>query len=99
MPTVEKVSIALPSETANWVRKAVKSGEYASASEVIRDALREWKRERRLENEPALTSIKRGLKESAEGKRVYRRSFARYAKKYELLPFCRLVECLLQTCG
>jgi len=62
---------------ANWVRKAVKSGEYASASEVIRDALREWKREREL----VLSSIKQGLKESAEGKRVYRGSFARYAKE------------------
>jgi putative addiction module CopG family antidote len=81
MPTVEKLSIALPPEMANWVRKAVQSGEYASASEVIRDALREWKRERRLENEQALTSIKRGLKESAEGKSVYRGSFAKYVKK------------------
>jgi putative addiction module CopG family antidote len=76
-PTVEKLSIALPPEMANWVRKAVKSGEYASASEVIRDALREWKREREL----VLSSIKQGLKESAEGKRVYRGSFARYAKE------------------
>jgi antitoxin ParD1/3/4 len=81
MPTVEKLSIALPREMANWVRKAVKSGAYASASEVIRDALREWKRERELENEHVLTSVKRGLKESAEGKSVYRGSFAKHVKK------------------
>lgn len=81
MPTVEKLSIALPPEMASWVRKAVKSGEYASASEVIRDALRDWKRERMLENEQVLTSVKRGLKESAEGKSVYRGSFAKYVKK------------------
>jgi antitoxin ParD1/3/4 len=49
MPTVEKLSIALPPEMANLLRQAVESGEYASASEVVRDALRAWKRWRRLE--------------------------------------------------
>ncbi len=49
MPTVEKLSIALPPEMANWLRKAVESGEYASASEVVRDALREWTRQRKRE--------------------------------------------------
>jgi hypothetical protein len=48
---------------------------------VIREALREWKRERELENEQVLASVKRGLKESAEGKSVYRGSFAKYARK------------------
>jgi antitoxin ParD1/3/4 len=49
MPTVEKISIALPTEMANLLREAVESGEYASASEVVRDALRAWKRKRKLE--------------------------------------------------
>ena len=49
MPNVEKLSIALPPEMANLLREAVESGEYASASEVIRDALRTWKRWRNLE--------------------------------------------------
>lgn len=49
MPTVEKLSIALPPEMANLLREAVESGEYASASEVVRDALRAWKRKRKLE--------------------------------------------------
>jgi antitoxin ParD1/3/4 len=80
MPTIEKLSIALPSEMATWVRKAVKSGEYASASEVIREALREWKRGRKP-SEQVLASVKLGLKESAAGKSVYRGSFARYHKK------------------
>lgn len=81
MPTVEKISIALTPEMANWVRKAVASGEYASASEVIRNALRVWKQERKLENAQVLASVKRGLRESAEGKTVYRGSFAKYAKE------------------
>jgi antitoxin ParD1/3/4 len=78
MPTVEKISIALPSEMVKWIREAVDSGEYASASEVVRDALRIWKRER---NARVLATVKRGLKESAAGKTVYRGSFAKYAKE------------------
>jgi antitoxin ParD1/3/4 len=49
MPSVEKLSIALPPGMANLLREAVASGEYASASEAIRDALRAWTRKRRLE--------------------------------------------------
>jgi antitoxin ParD1/3/4 len=41
MPTIEKLSIALPSEMAALVRRAVDAGEYSSNSEVIRDALRD----------------------------------------------------------
>ncbi|MFO5475003.1 MAG: type II toxin-antitoxin system ParD family antitoxin, partial [Dolichospermum sp.] len=40
MPNVEKISIALTPEMAALVRDAVKSGEYASSSEIIREALR-----------------------------------------------------------
>lgn len=43
MPTVEKVSVALSSDLLEMVKKAVATGEYASASEVIREALRDWK--------------------------------------------------------
>ncbi len=46
MPSVEKISIALPPEMVAQVRKAVATGEYASSSEVIRDALRDWARKR-----------------------------------------------------
>ncbi|HUD56984.1 MAG TPA: type II toxin-antitoxin system ParD family antitoxin [Terracidiphilus sp.] len=48
MPTVEKLSIALPSEMAAIVRRAVEAGEYSSNSEVIRDALRDWTHKRNL---------------------------------------------------
>jgi uncharacterized protein len=46
MSAVEKVSIALSSELLRAVRGAVLSGEYATASEVVREALREWKQRR-----------------------------------------------------
>ncbi|HSI56054.1 MAG TPA: type II toxin-antitoxin system ParD family antitoxin, partial [Ideonella sp.] len=48
MTTAEKISIALPSEMVSIVRGAVATGEYASSSEVIRDALRDWIRKRSL---------------------------------------------------
>lgn len=46
MANVEKVSIALTPDMAAMVRQAVESGEYASSSEVVREALRDWKTKR-----------------------------------------------------
>jgi antitoxin ParD1/3/4 len=40
--TIEKISIALPREMLSLVHDVVDAGEYASTSEVMRDALREW---------------------------------------------------------
>jgi antitoxin ParD1/3/4 len=48
MAVVEKISIALPPEMAAIVRRAVETGEYASNSEVVREALREWTYRREL---------------------------------------------------
>ena len=42
MTAVEKISIALPPEMVSIVHSAVATGEYASSSKVIRDALRDW---------------------------------------------------------
>jgi len=49
MTTIEKLSIALTPELAAAVREAVGSGRYATASEVIRDALRVWQQHRSAE--------------------------------------------------
>jgi len=46
MAHIEKLSIALTPEMAAVVRQCVESGEYASSSEVIREALRDWKLKR-----------------------------------------------------
>ncbi|HEY7300469.1 MAG TPA: type II toxin-antitoxin system ParD family antitoxin [Xanthobacteraceae bacterium] len=48
MPDVQKVSVALTPEFIALVKEAVETGEYTSASEVIRDALRYWKRSRAM---------------------------------------------------
>ncbi|MEO8280830.1 MAG: ribbon-helix-helix protein, CopG family, partial [Ideonella sp.] len=52
--TAEKISIALPAEMVAIVRSAVETGEYASSSEVVRDALRDWTRKRRLQRQGVL---------------------------------------------
>lgn len=48
MASIEKISIALPPEMVLLVRQAVETGEYASNSEVVRDALRDWTHKRSL---------------------------------------------------
>jgi antitoxin ParD1/3/4 len=53
MANVEKVSIALTPEIAAVVRQAVESGEYASNSEIVREALRDWKLKRTLQRQEA----------------------------------------------
>lgn len=46
MTAVKKLSIALTPEFAADIRRAIATGEYASTSEVIRDAMRAWKQVR-----------------------------------------------------
>lgn len=48
MRTIEKISVALPPEMVAPVKVAVEAGEYASSSEVVRDALRDWAWKRSL---------------------------------------------------
>ena len=43
MAAAEKIGNALPPEMVSLVRNAVATGEYVSSSEVIRDALRDWR--------------------------------------------------------
>lgn len=65
MGKIEKLSIALPSEMIGAVKAAVASGEYATTSEVIRDALRDWKLKRRLE-EMETDELRRLIREGIE---------------------------------
>ena len=58
MPNVEKISVALTPEMAATVRRLVASGEYASASEVMREALRDWQF-RRTQREQAVAELGR----------------------------------------
>lgn len=48
MTKVEKHSVALTPQLAAQVRAAVEAGDYATTSEAIREAIREWMERREL---------------------------------------------------
>ena len=81
MANVEKISVALTPEMAADMRRVVESGEYASASEVMRDALREW-RNRRDQRARALEELGRLWDEgiasgpTSDGEEAFERIFA-----------------------
>jgi len=71
MAAIERMTITLPSDMAAVVKGAVEGGDYASSSEIVREALRDWKMKRVLQLQE-LASLKadidRGLNDVAEGR-------------------------------
>lgn len=55
MSEVQKISIALTTEQVGALRSAVDAGDFATISEVVREAVREWQRK----NKTYLKEIKR----------------------------------------
>jgi antitoxin ParD1/3/4 len=55
MAEIERLTITLPHEMAATVKNAVDTGDYASSSEVVRAALRDWKLKRALQLEELAT--------------------------------------------
>lgn len=51
MSKVQKISIALTPELNLMLQEAVESGQYATSSEVVRDALRLWQDKEKLKQE------------------------------------------------
>lgn len=51
MANIEKVSVALTAEQVAAMKAAVDSGEYATTSEIVREALRGWQTKRHLREE------------------------------------------------
>jgi antitoxin ParD1/3/4 len=49
MANVEKLSVALTPDMVAELRAAVEGGDYGSVSEVVRDALRDWRLRRKIE--------------------------------------------------
>lgn len=71
MAEIERLTITLPSDMAAAVKNAVKGGDYASTSEVVREALRDWKTKRALQLQELAAlkaDIDRGLADLAEGR-------------------------------
>lgn len=71
MANIERLTITLPSDMAAVVKSAVADGDYASTSEVVREALRDWKLRRALhlqELAALKADIEKGLTDLAEGR-------------------------------
>ena len=71
MAEIERLTITLPSDMAAVVKGAVAGGDYASTSEVIREALRDWKTKRALQLQELAAlkaDIEKGLADLAEGR-------------------------------
>lgn len=46
MSQIERLTVTMPAAMAATLRQSVETGEYASTSEVVREALRDWTRRR-----------------------------------------------------
>ncbi|CCV03660.1 putative addiction module antidote protein,CopG/Arc/MetJ family [Mesorhizobium metallidurans STM 2683] len=51
MAGVEKMSVAVTPQQAAVMREAVEAGEYATTSEIVREAMRDWLAKRELRHE------------------------------------------------
>ena len=71
MSTIERMTITMPADMAAVVKGAVEGGDYASTSEVVREALRDWKSKRAVqlhELEALKADIDKGLADVAAGR-------------------------------
>lgn len=71
MSTIERMTVTMPAEMAAVVKGAVDGGDYASTSEVVREALRDWKSKRAIqlhELEALKADIDKGLADVAAGR-------------------------------
>lgn len=87
MRTTQQMSITLPNDMADVVKSKVRSGEYASESEVIRDGLRTLlARDRAVESwlnqqvGPAYDALKADPSRAVTPEQVRARLAAEYAK-------------------
>lgn len=71
MSSTERMTITMPSEMAAVVQAAVDSGDYATVSEVIREAVRDWRAKRssqQQELQALKNDIQRGLADLEAGR-------------------------------
>ncbi len=71
MSDIERMTFTLTAEMAQTVKSAVKDGVYATSSEIIREALRDWQRKRRhqeSELEQLRADIRDGLDDLKAGR-------------------------------
>ena len=65
MSNIERMTVTMPAEMAATLRQTVAGGEYASMSEVVREALREWVRSRD-QDQRDLQTLRQAIREGDE---------------------------------
>lgn len=68
MQTAQKVSITVTPDMMQALRESVNSGEFATTSEAMRDALRVWRRQR-LEDAERLEALRARVRRSLDDPR------------------------------
>jgi antitoxin ParD1/3/4 len=69
--SIERLTITLTSEMADAVKSAVGAGQYASSSELVREALRDWQHKRALQErelEALRSDLQQGLDDLSAGR-------------------------------
>ena len=66
MSAIERLTITMPAEMAATLRRTVEGGEYASTSEIVREALRDWTRSQAT-NQAKLAWLRAAVAEGDEG--------------------------------
>ncbi len=71
MSDIERLTVILTAEVAHLVRGAVKAGDYASSSEIVREGLRDWHHKRQAQGfvlAEMRAFIAEGIRDIAEGR-------------------------------
>ena len=71
MSNIERLTITMPGDMAAVVKGAVEDGDYASTSEVIREALRDWRTKRALQLQELAVlrgDVEKGMADIAAGR-------------------------------
>lgn len=69
--SVERITVTLTTDMADTIKAAVNSGDYASNSEIVREALRDWRFKQltqRRELETLRQDINKGIDDINEGR-------------------------------
>jgi antitoxin ParD1/3/4 len=65
MSNVQKISVSLPEEMMTIMKDVVATGAYASTSEIVRDALRDWQ-EKQVERDIVIKKYRKMVDDALE---------------------------------
>jgi len=71
MSSIERLTVTMPADMAAAIKTAVAGGDYAYTSEVVREAIRDWKAKRALQLQELVAlraDINQGLADVAAGR-------------------------------